>query len=738
MHTDDDLVPILEDEYAGNTASSAPVWRILIVDDDEEVHASTRYALGGVQAAGRALEMAHAHSASEARALLRADRDFAVILLDVVMETDSAGLDMVEFIRNDMRMSEARIILRTGQPGYAPELDVFNDYDINDYRTKAELTRIRLITAITSALRSYQQIRTIAEHQRGLELIIGASSDLMERKADDSFAEAVLSQLATVLQRPVDGIVCTREEHAIHDDDPAALFIIGASGRYGGAASSNLAGICDPAAIALIRSCLRTRGHCFSDAHAAIHLKSGTHEGLVLLDTRGALPDAERRLLEVFATNIAASFGNVRLFERLNHIAYHDSLTALPNRASFICSLNDVVARHADVTVALVDLRHFSDLNNGLGHETGNALLSAVAYRMQRRLGAECVVARMSADVFGLIGPADLIRPERILELFAAPFEVADNWIPVGVTIGLYRSAGDEPKGLTLLRRANIALNHARHGSGERHSYFTREMEDSARARLQLVDNLRLAFRARELQVWFQPQIALSTGQVTGVEALLRWPDGNGGFISPPGEFIPLAEYSGLILELGEWVIDEACAAFMRMRQHAPQLEHIAVNVSMPQFRNPGFARTVAALMQRHGVGNGQLELEVTESLAMDEPRLVIGSMQALRRTGASIAIDDFGTGYSSLAHLRELPIDCLKIDRAFVAEIDSAQGGVFAETMITFARKLGIAVVAEGVETATQDDFLRDHGCEAGQGYLYARPMPLPELLTWLATRQP
>ena len=733
MYTDDDLVPILEDELAGGTASSGPVWRILIVDDDEEVHASTRYALGGVHAAGRALEMAHAHSAAEARALLKADRDFAVILLDVVMETDSAGLDMVEFIRNDMRMSEVRIILRTGQPGYAPELDVFNDYDINDYRTKSELTRIRLITAITSALRSYQQIRTIAEHKRGLELIIGASSDLMERKANSSFADAVLTQLATLLRRPLDGIVCARQELANHDDDPAALYIIGSCGRYARAASGSVSGICDHSAMDLIRACLKTRNHGFRDARAAIHLKSGTHVGLVFIDAAEPLTEAECKLLEVFATNISASFGNVRLFERLNHIAYHDSLTALPNRTSFICSLNDVVARAADVTVALVDLRHFSDLNNGLGQETGNALLAAVALRIRRRLGGQCIVARMSADVFGIIGPPDEIRPERILELFAAPFEVADNWIPVGITLGLYRSSGDEPKGLTLLRRANIALNNARHGCSERHVYFTHEMEDSARSRLKLVDDLRLAFRARELQVWYQPQIQLSTGQVTGVEALLRWPDGKDGFVSPPADFIPLAEYSGLILELGEWVIDEACTAFMQMRERSTHLRQVAVNVSMPQFRNPGFARTVAALMKRHGVAEGQLELEVTESLAMEEPKLVIGSMQALHRAGASIAIDDFGTGYSSLAHLRELPIDCLKIDRTFVAEIDSDQGGVFAETMITFARKLGISVVAEGVETATQDTFLRTHGCETGQGYLYARPMPLPALLSWL-----
>jgi diguanylate cyclase (GGDEF)-like protein len=482
MHTDDDLVPILEDEHASRAEDTTPAWRILIVDDDEEVHASTRYALNGVQVAGRRLAMAHAQSAAEARALLQTERDFAVILLDVVMETDSAGLDMVDFIRNDMGMNEVRIILRTGQPGYAPELDVFNGYDINDYRTKAELTRIRLITAITSALRSYQQIRTIAEHRHGLELIIAASSDLMAHKANSDFAAAVLNQLAAVLQRPVNGLVCTREDAADRDDDPATLRVIGTCGRYSSAAALALPDICDAAAMALIRACLSTCGHHFDDARAALHLRSTSQQGLVLIDTTGPLSEAERRLLEVFATNIAASLGNVRLFEQLNHIAYHDSLTTLPNRTSFICSLDDVVTHRADVTVALVDLRHFGDLNNGLGQETGNALLIAVAHRMRRQLGAECVVARMSADVFGLVGPPGLIRPEKILALFAAPFEVAGNWIPVGVTIGLYHSTGDEPNGLTLLRRVNIALNHARHGSSERLAHFAREMEDSARA----------------------------------------------------------------------------------------------------------------------------------------------------------------------------------------------------------------------------------------------------------------
>ncbi|OYU42786.1 MAG: response regulator receiver protein, partial [Burkholderiales bacterium PBB4] len=196
--------------------------------------------------------------------------------------------------------------------------------------------------------------------------------------------------------------------------------------------------------------------------------------------------------------------------------------------------------------------------------------------------------------------------------------------------------------------------------------------------------------------------------------AVKRWPEGRGGFIQPPSVFIPLAEYSGLILELGEWALEQACLALSQLCNSPHPVRRVAVNVSMPQLRQPGFIGKVAQAIGRHGINPATLELEITERLA----------------------VDDFGTGYSSLSHLRDLPIDCLKIDRCFISEIREGKGGMFAETIIAFAHKLGVSTVAEGVETFEQAGFLRGLGCTEAQGYLYAKPMPLNELLTWLAAR--
>ncbi len=415
-------------------------------------------------------------------------------------------------------------------------------------------------------------------------------------------------------------------------------------------------------------------------------------------------------------------------------------MTHLPNRTRFILELDRAAAAETlagnGAVVALLDLQHFADLNDGLGHELGNALLVAVAQRLRQGLGEPCVVARVGADVFGVIGPESRVSPETIFDLFSQPFQVADNFLPVSISGGFCRLLGGERSGLTLLKRANIALNRAKLSLHVDYEYFAPEMEDSTRWRLEIIRHLRDDFRAGRLEVWYQPQVSMNGGKVVGVEALLRWPAAGGGFVQPPDVFIQLAEYSGLIVELGEWVLDQSCQAFARLRALPNAPLHVAVNVSMPQFRGSKFPPLVAEVMARYGMLPGTLELEVTESLAMDEPKVVVGSLQALKAAGASISIDDFGTGYSSLSHLRDLPVDCLKIDRAFISEISSGQGGMFAETIIALGHKLGMTIVAEGVETDGQAGFLRGLGCDVAQGFLYARPMPLAQLQAWLTER--
>ncbi len=294
-------------------------WKILVVDDDPEVHGVTRFVLDGLHVFGRPLRLLHAFSGEEARRQLQVHPDIAVALLDVVMETAQAGLDLVGHIRDELGMSECRLILRTGEPGYAPELTVIQEYDINDYRTKAELTHTRLITTVSSALRSYQQLHAVAEHRRGLELIVRAAADLMEERAIANLAEGVLTQLAALLKLPVDGIVCTQKGSPLGGDGDHC-YVVGAAGRHAGYIAQPLETLPDERIVAAILASVARRQHVFGSDYAVLYLKASPHqEAAIFLDSGQVLETLDRTLLDVFVANIAACFRNVKLVERLLH-----------------------------------------------------------------------------------------------------------------------------------------------------------------------------------------------------------------------------------------------------------------------------------------------------------------------------------------------------------------------------------------------------------------------------------
>ncbi|MDX1392670.1 MAG: EAL domain-containing protein, partial [Rheinheimera sp.] len=250
--------------------------------------------------------------------------------------------------------------------------------------------------------------------------------------------------------------------------------------------------------------------------------------------------------------------------------------------------------------------------------------------------------------------------------------------------------------------------------------------------RLALLRMLRQDFSQDRLQLWYQPQISLSSNNVVGMEALLRWPQANGQFVSP-AVFIPLAEYSGLIVEIGSWVLDQACQQIKQLEKQGHTGLRIAVNVSMPQFRNHTFVQSVMDCVRRHQINPQLLELEITESVVMDEPKIVIEALNKLKSFGIKVAIDDFGIGFSSLSYLQQLPLDRIKVDRAFIRDINQVAGEVIAETIISLGKRLNLATIAEGVETPEQAQAVTAMGCDEVQGFMYAKPMPPAELVLFL-----
>ncbi|MDX1677774.1 EAL domain-containing protein [Arsukibacterium sp.] len=730
--TDEEFLFFAEDEQpSAEPELAVGVWNILIVDDDEEIHTVTKLALNDLIVLGRKLIFHHAYSGDEAIRFLHNNPNVAMVLLDVVMESDDAGLKVVQRIRDELHLEELRIVLRTGQPGYAPEESVIKEYDINDYKTKTELTRGKLVTAIIASIRSYQQIRTINQNRIGLQKIINAGANLLEQHSLHEFSEGVVTQIASLIGLHAEGVLCAQ----IEDDGSTSdkIYVLGAAGHYAPFIKCQLDKLDNPRIVQQIHLCLSQRQNIFGQHDTVLYVGNEKHCAAVYIETNRPIEAFDRQLIEVFLSNISIGYENVTLFQQLKHAAYIDPLTKTPNRNEFIQILQDTRRFDADGMVAvLVDIDHFSDVNDGLGQDVGNELLIALTLRLIAFFGTSSQLGRIGADVFGLVGPAHELTPERLDEVFNEPFQASEHALQVTATFGLCRLTDSAEQGLTILKHVYIALNKAKKSISQNYQYYQPEMEDEMAERLSLLRKLRTDFSRDKLELWYQPQVSLSTKQVVGMEALLRWPVADGQYISP-AVFIPLAEYSGLIVEIGSWVLEQACQQIRHLAMQGYSDLRIAVNVSMPQFRNHHFVQTVVDCVNRYNINPALLELEITESVVMDEPKIVIDALQKLKNAGIKVAIDDFGIGFSSLSYLQQLPLDRIKVDRAFVREVTEPAGEVIAQTIINLGKRLGLSTIAEGVETEAQQTAVTAMGCDEMQGFLFAKPMPAAELLMFL-----
>ncbi|GAB2877512.1 EAL domain-containing protein [Uliginosibacterium flavum] len=710
-------------------------WRVLIVDDDPDVHTTTTFALRGTEILGRTITFLHADSAAQARELLSNDYDIAVILLDVVMEEDDSGLKLVRTIRDELGMGETRIILRTGQPGYAPEMDAIRDYDINDYKTKSELTRNKLFTALTSAIRSYRQIRTINANRRGLDLIVRASGELLALSGIRNFAAGVITQMSSLLGVMPEGLICVQRPPEI-DSTGDSTVVIAAAGRYAGLINLPIDEIGNEHVHQRLNRCLNEGQHIFDTDSSTLFFGSRSHRNMAAyLDAPIDIDDSCRQLLEVFCTNISIGLENTLLFSQLHDYAYFDSLTGLPNRRSLINKLDERLlgGERGRYSLALIDLDGFAETNDALGHQFGDELLKAVAERIRSILGPQCTLARLSGDTFAVLGQIELLLPANLQSLFREAFIIQEQELMIACTMGIAHLVDVDGPGVEALKDAYLALRKAKtHARGE-YVFFTRDMATEIRERSKLLQALRVAIERQRLFLCYQPQIALATGQVIGVEALLRWRTEDGRLIEP-SRFIPIAEHSGMIVGIGDWVLRMSCFQQAELSRHGYKNLSMAINVSVGQFRHPRFLASLQGALADSGVDPRLIELEITESMAMEEADLLAKVLDSIKALGVRIAVDDFGTGFSSLSYLQRLQVDRLKIDRAFVAEIcKSERGRRIPEVVIQLGHKLGLTVMAEGVEEKEQADLLLELGCEDAQGFHYARPMEPQQLIDWL-----
>ncbi|MDX2005998.1 MAG: EAL domain-containing protein [Meiothermus sp.] len=422
--------------------------------------------------------------------------------------------------------------------------------------------------------------------------------------------------------------------------------------------------------------------------------------------------------------------------------SYYDPLTHLPGRSLFNDRLERAIAMQSrdparQFAVLFLDLDRFKVINDSLGHHAGDLLLTEVARRLESCLRPGDTVARLGGDEFvvlleGLHNPEEALRvAERIREALAQPFRLGANETFSGVSIGVVDSANSFGSVEDYLRSADTAMYKAK---GERLgvSRYSPQMHAQASLRLETEVSLRRALAQGELTLHYQPIIELNSGRVRGFEALVRWHHPTRGLVYPL-EFIPVAEETGLIVPLGQWVLGRVCRQLTAIQERHPGL-YVSVNVAARQLQQAGFAEEVEALLAAHSLGVGWLQLEITENSVVEGSATVLENIERLRRRGVYIHLDDFGTGYSSLSYLRKLPIDALKIDRSFIAQQHHRSNRQIVEAVVQMAKALGLAVVCEGIELQTQADWLRRLEVEYGQGYLYARPMPAERLERFLA----
>ncbi|WP_343730614.1 EAL domain-containing protein [Duganella sp.] len=424
--------------------------------------------------------------------------------------------------------------------------------------------------------------------------------------------------------------------------------------------------------------------------------------------------------------------------ERIHRLAHHDTLTGLANRLSLNLRLEQLLAQtrrgggHA--AVLFIDLDHFKKINDTHGHATGDLLLVAVAQRLQELLREVDTIARLGGDEFivvtdGAVTPDDASNiAVRIVDALSAPYHLQGKTVHSGASVGVAMFPDDGEDAGTLMRHADTAMYAAKSQGRGNFQFFSEDMNTATHERLMLENRLWQALEQNEFELYLQPQVELATQRIIGAEALLRWHHPELGMVGPD-RFIPIAEESGLILPLGDWVLQRACSLLHSWR--TPALAHLrlAVNLSARQCHGPGLLPHLDRMLHSHGIDPALLELEITESAAMQDPERSRALLVELRSRGIQVAIDDFGTGYSSLSYLKLFELDRIKIDRGFVKDIESdPDDAVIVAATIALAHSLGLEVIAEGVETEAQRDFLRSKQCDEAQGYLFARPMPVAQ----------
>lgn len=699
---------------------AAQSWKVLIVDDDADVHKATAYTLKDVRIFGRGLDLIFASSADEALARSTETEEIAVAVIDVVMEAADAGLNLVRALR-EHGLRDTRLILRTGFPGYAPELSVVENYEIDGYYTKEELTRTRLISLLTTSIRAYENIRIMSRSREGLELIVRSARQLFKRGDLEMFAEGVLTQVAALVRVSTSGLVCGRNANS---DD---MRIIIGIGRFAGQQGKTLSEVA-PELYDLCEAGVETDEPFQTDNYLGMRFESNTGGMLfAALESDRDVGQPELDLVRLFSLNINIGFQNLSLLEALNWRAFTDPRLELPNLNAFEDALREAMEQGSEGYVAKVYVCDYQAHIATFGNDIARKLMQAAYKRLQDLTANECSIAVVSEGTFGIIDRKMTLTPESISRAMKGTYvidgiELAPN--ATSIMLPIHDLPTTHADAVTV---ATAALVDIRSSMGGAHILYGNPQREAWERRNTLQKALKKNSETFDgLMTYLQVQVDLATKEPVGAEALMRW-NHEGEAISP-AEFIPIAEASGLTRALTGFVLsDVAQWSHSHVRPDGKPLP-VSINLSMADLNVPGFDIRLLQQLEELNLTPDRVAFEITEAIAMSSNG-AIKHARKLSRQGFSISLDDFGTGYSSLSHLERLPFETVKIDRSFVSPLtaERAQKSL-CSVIVAMTELLDLACIAEGIETEEQREAICRMGCRHGQGFLFGKPMPMAD----------
>ncbi|MCP4090190.1 MAG: EAL domain-containing protein [Gammaproteobacteria bacterium] len=595
-----------------------------------------------------------------------------------------------------------------------------------------ETTIGRVLSFHDITLRVQKEHELIEERQKAEQISKAKSESLSKMSRERKQAEVRLKQAATVFENVTDGVIITDANGAIVTINHAAAEITGyrkeeVVGKQPNILKSDRHGPW------FFKSMWRTLKKT-NQWRGEIWNRRKNGEVFPCWLTISAVRDDDTEEIKHYVSMMSDITAIKESQERLQHMAHHDPLTNLPNRLLFNARLEHAIDRahreKSGIGVMFLDLDNFKPINDGLGHPVGDKALQLVAKRLVDLLRGEDTVARIAGDEFAIImeeitDSQGISRVAgEILSAFEVPFRIDGQELHLTTSIGISLYPNDGKEVTVLVKNSDTAMYRAKRSGKNRCCFYTQDLTEAALIRLQLENDLRGALRQNEFQVYYQPQYSLSTKELTGAEALVRWHHPEMGLVSPI-RFIPIAESIGIIIPLGEWVLREACTKMKMWQESGFTLNRISVNVAGQQIQRSDFVKTARKSLADSGLDPQHLELEITESFIMEREDEAISTLGKLRDLGVTLAIDDFGTGYSSLSYLKRLPIDKLKIDRSFIKDIpQDTNGEAIARAVIALGKSMQLKIIAEGVETEEQMRFVCTEGCDEVQGYYYSRPL--------------